>query len=251
MSVERWDRLTRTRLAEVLGEALVVVPLGATEQHGPHLATGTDTLLVETVAERAAALAAQRCARPLVLAPTLPYGASDHHLPFGATLSLRQDTLGAVLSDLLRSLRDAGAERALLLNGHGGNRAACAMAAADAAREHGLTVVAASYWALAAARAAAYEAPAVAEGFVPGHAGWFETSLVLAVDGALVQDPPRRPEGTPPQASVAGAVLQAPDGWTRIDGYTDDPSQADADAGARALEALAAAVADALVEAAR
>jgi creatinine amidohydrolase len=250
MSVERWGRLTRTRLGELLPDALVVVPLGATEQHGPHLATGTDALMAQTLAERAAERAAPRCGRPIVLAPTLPYGASDHHLPFGATLSLRQDTLVAVLRDLLRSLHDAGAQRVVVLNGHGGNRAACALVAGDAAREHGLTVLGASYWEIADARDVAYGPPPVAAGFVPGHAGWFETSLALALDPRLVHDAPSRPQGTPPLQSIAGATVDAPDSWTRIDGYTDDPSQADADAGARLLEALTAAVADALVEAA-
>jgi creatinine amidohydrolase len=250
MRVQRWDRLTRTHLAALLPDALVVVPLGATEQHGPHLATGTDAFMAQTLAERAAAQAARRCVRPIVVAPTLPYGASDHHLPFGATLSLRQDTLVAVLRDLLRSLRYAGAQRVLVLNGHGGNRAACALVAGDAAREHGLTVVAASYWEIADAHDVAYDPPPVAAGLVPGHAGWFETSLALALDGSLVQDAPSRPEGAPPLGSIAGAAVDAPDSWTRIDGYTDDPSQADADAGTRLLEALTASVADAIVEAA-
>ena len=82
-----WDALTRDEISAVAADALLVLPVGTTEQHGPHLATGTDAALVEAVAEKAAALAA----RPdvVLLAPTLAFGASDHHLPFGGTLSLR------------------------------------------------------------------------------------------------------------------------------------------------------------------
>ena len=63
-----------------------MLPVGSTEQHGPHLATGTDALLAAAIAERAAAAAARP--ETILLAPTLAYGASDHHLPFGGTLSL-------------------------------------------------------------------------------------------------------------------------------------------------------------------
>ncbi|MGA8117003.1 MAG: creatininase family protein, partial [Actinocatenispora sp.] len=66
MSVVRWDEATREELRGLLPEALVVLPVGATEQHGPHLATGTDALLAGTVAARAVSRAGADCARPLV-----------------------------------------------------------------------------------------------------------------------------------------------------------------------------------------
>ncbi|NUT55395.1 MAG: creatininase family protein, partial [Thermoleophilia bacterium] len=84
-TVRRWDELTREELAELAPSALLVLPVGTTEQHGPHLATGTDALIAGAVAERAAAAAARP--ETILLAPTLAYGASDHHLPFGGTLS--------------------------------------------------------------------------------------------------------------------------------------------------------------------
>ncbi|WP_344219141.1 creatininase family protein, partial [Kribbella sancticallisti] len=125
MTVVRWHESNRERLAELLPEALVLLPVGATEQHGPHLATGTDWFLAQSITERAAFDAAQRSARPLVITPPVAFGASDHHLPFGGTLSLTAETMQAVLIDLARSAAASGAQRLVLVNGHGGNSGAC------------------------------------------------------------------------------------------------------------------------------
>ena len=76
----RLIEMTRSEAIKAAPESLLIIPLGATEQHGPHLPVGTDTLLVETIAERA--LLALRDSFPAVLAPTLPVGSSAHHVPF-------------------------------------------------------------------------------------------------------------------------------------------------------------------------
>ena len=94
---------------------LLVVPLGSTEQHGPHLPVSTDTDLAVALA---VGLAAQRA--DVVVAPALPYGASGEHAGFPGTLSLGQEALELVLVELVRSA-DLTAARVLLLNGHGGN----------------------------------------------------------------------------------------------------------------------------------
>jgi creatinine amidohydrolase len=235
MSAVRWDACTREELGRLLPGAVVVLPVGATEQHGPHLATGMDAAAAEAVA----AAAAERAERPadVVVAPTLAFGASDHHLPFGATLSLGAATLTAVLADLLRSAAVCGARRVLLLNGHGGNGAVCAQAVADAAREHGIVAAAADYWALAPTAGTAWG------GHYPGHAGAFETSLMLALNPERVRGDALRPSpGTVPPA-VPGLTLGDPALWSRIDGFTDDPRDADAAAGAAAFDALADAAA--------
>src|SRR5260370_6605644 len=96
---------------------LVLAPLAACEQHSQHLPTFTDTLLVTGVAEGVEALLPQQ----VLLLPTLWFGASAHHLRFGATLSAEVDTHVAMLRDLLAPLLEDGYRRLLLLNGHGGN----------------------------------------------------------------------------------------------------------------------------------
>jgi creatinine amidohydrolase len=94
----------------------LVIPLGATEQHGPHLPTDTDTVIASALADRLLA------ARPddVVLAPAIPYGSSGEHAGFRGTLSIGQDALQLLLIELIRdATRDN--DRVLILNAHGGN----------------------------------------------------------------------------------------------------------------------------------
>ncbi len=94
---------------------LIVIPVGATEQHGPHLPLCTDSMNIQTVAEEAAHI------ERVFVAPTLVYGVSDNHMAFAGTISLRPRTLIDLLLDVARSLHSHGFRRLLLLNGHGGN----------------------------------------------------------------------------------------------------------------------------------
>jgi creatinine amidohydrolase len=227
-TVHDWNRLTREEIAALAPEALTVVPVGTTEQHGPHLATGTDALIASSVA-RLAAEAAERPAEVL-LAPTLAYGASDHHLPFGGTLSLGVDTFERVLADLLASAAAAGCGRVFLVNGHGGNAAPCASAVAEAARKHGIVA--------ATALIADVVEPGSVEGPVRGHAGSFETSLVLQLDPALAHLDRAAPSpGGPARSRARGLVAAEPGRWRELDGYTDRPDEATPARGRAALDA--------------
>lgn len=233
-TVRRWDALTRDEISALAPDALVVIPVGTTEQHGPHLATGTDALIAATVAERAAAVASRPAT--ILLAPTLAYGASDHHLPFGGTLSLRTSTFQFVLRDLLASVASAGAKRVFVLNGHGGNKAACAIAVDEAAREHGL--LAATALASDLVEAAAIDGP------VSGHAGSFETSLVLALDPDRVRVDLAAPSpGGRARTRPRGLVVGEPGRWQELGGWTDSPDEASAERGGQALAACVAATA--------
>ncbi|MBH0774726.1 mycofactocin biosynthesis peptidyl-dipeptidase MftE [Nocardia bovistercoris] len=96
-------------------DVILAVPLGATEQHGPHLPLSTDTEIAVALCEGLAAR------RPGVLvAPPLPYGSSGEHAGFPATLSIGQAALELVLIELCRSATDTF-DRVLLVSGHGGN----------------------------------------------------------------------------------------------------------------------------------
>lgn len=103
---------------EVDAACLLVIPLGSTEQHGPHLPLSTDT---DIAVRLATGLGSRRT--DVLVAPALPYGASGEHAGFPGTLSLGQAALEVVLVELVRSA-DLTARRVLLLNGHGGNVAA-------------------------------------------------------------------------------------------------------------------------------
>ncbi|MCF3965423.1 creatininase family protein, partial [Streptomyces fuscigenes] len=190
---------------------ITLLPIGSQEQHAAHLPLGTDTLLVGAVVDRALAILAEEeraGAEPcdVLRLPALPYGHSPHHL-FAAALSLSAPTLAAVLEDLLGSLVTSGCRRIMIVNGHGGNDEIMRLAVKRFAlrpEADGVTLAACSYWSLAVrdeegagpgADAAASDSGAGAAGaasgaaasdsaerpeVTPGHAGWFETSLMLA-----------------------------------------------------------------------
>ncbi|GAB3419939.1 creatininase family protein [Flindersiella endophytica] len=244
MTTLRWQELDRETLRELLPEALVVLPIGATEQHGPHLATGTDALLAGTVAERAIARMADS-PRPLILAPTIPVGASDHHLPFSGTLSLRVETLLDLLLDLARSVAACGGQRMVIVNGHGGNRGVCSAAAAAASTRHDIAVAYLDYWSLIRGTDAAAD-----DVNVPGHAGEFETSLVMAVDPALVKDRTER-DIVPAQPAVDSVEIAVQSAWTVIQGFTDDPARATAVQGQAWLDHLSVELSTRLVQLAK
>jgi creatinine amidohydrolase len=224
--VRRWDELTRVELRELLPDALVVLPVGSTEQHGPHLAAGTDAVIVTEIARRAAEAAASP--ETIVLAPTLAYGASDHHLQFGATLSLRIETFAQVLGDLLASAASAGCRRVFVLNGHGGNTAASVNATAEAARKHRLLCATAIYSDLVE--------PGSVDVLLPGHAGQAETSLMLAIAPGSVRLEQAGPSPGAPRNLGRGVVVGDPGRWAAIDGFTDRPDEASPELGAVLLE---------------
>jgi creatinine amidohydrolase len=225
-----WRESTRGGLRDVLPSSVVVVPIGAIEQHGPYLPVWTDSLIVSTVVSRAAG---DDC----VVAPTVSFGASDHHLPFGGTLSLSVETMLAVLLDLARSVALGGGRRLALVNGHGGNRGVCHAAAAAASTRYDLSVAYLDYWSV--------WQPAVDAPPWPGHAGRFETALVRAIRPDLVGDIPLR-ASVPDLPDDPGWDVHTEQLWHDIDGYTDDPSLATEQDGRQWLDALVAGLASRL-----
>jgi creatinine amidohydrolase len=230
--------LTRVRLAEVAPAAVLVLPFGAVEQHGPHLPFGTDFLVVDTVARRAAEHAGREAA--VVLAPTLPYGSSDHHLDVGGALSFSMEAFERGARDLLASAAVSGFRCVFVVNGHGGNDQLLRVAAQAAGGGARLAVGGGSYWTLAFAE---LERILPQPSLIPGHAGRFETSLALALGL-------RGKTAAPARAgwAVEGAKHAEPASWQAIDGYTDDPSEGSAEEGAACLEAIVAAVGTCIVD---
>jgi creatinine amidohydrolase len=242
MAVSRLAELTREQLA-TRTQAVLVIPLGSTEQHGPHLPMGTDTLLAGEVAEAATVEAGARV--DLVLAPSLAYGVSGHHV-FAGAASVRPATYQQMVSEILGSLAESGFSRFFLLNGHGGNHDSLNVVAKSAALDIGVSVALCSYW---NTLAGTQPDPHTFE--LPGHAGMFETSLVLALRPELVDDARRPDSAVEPPAAWArpphpALEVQLPGEWPRVDGYSDASSAADARLGSdlfsRASREVAAAI---------
>jgi creatinine amidohydrolase len=97
------------------GSRLVLVPIGSTEQHGPNGLLGTDWICAEAIAARAAEHVSA------LVAPTINVGMALHHMAFPGTISLRPETLMAVIRDVVESLYRHGFRAVMLVNGHGGN----------------------------------------------------------------------------------------------------------------------------------
>lgn len=243
----RLEELTREEVRELAADATVLVPVAATEQHGPHLPLQTDSLIGEAVAFRAATAAAAHV--PIVVAPLLPYGYSAHHL-FACAMSLTSATFLSVVNDLADSLAVSGFRRLFFLTSHGGNTECVRLLAKDVVTRHDVAVAGCAYWEVAesAARGAGVEEL----GFFPGHAGGFETSVMLALapDRVRLDRLPREDPSPLPFARrvvAPGLMLQKAGEWPRIGGYSDAPIHATAEAGHRLLGAIAGAVSQAIV----
>lgn len=243
-----WTESTRGELHDILPLSMVLFPTGATEQHGPHLATGHDAIMIDAIARRAAERASDDC--NIVLAPTLPFGASHHHLPFGGTLSLSTDAYYRVVRDLVESMVIAGARMIYLLNGHGGNHELNQLVTRDVATakdssEH-VHLAAASYWDIA--REAIEAEPRLPDMTLPGHAGQFETATMLATDPTLVREvSERRTDDPSRKAAISGTRVETSGRWEQFDGYTDFPERASAEDGTLLLGMVVDSVAEALV----
>lgn len=239
-----FDELTRVRLRELSADALVVWPVGATEQHGPHLPTGTDAMHAEWVA-REAAVRAAALGVTVVVAPTLRIGSSQHHLPFGGTMSLPTETYYRTIRAGVESLVTDGFSRVFVVNGHGGNHELIQVVVRDLALDlPDVHLAAGSWWAMAWDELVAAGAAEI--GRFPGHAGRFETSLVLAMRPELVVHPlPHRDDpGTTDTRRFGGDWRPEHSGsWQAIDGYGDSPDLASAELGHRWLDVASDAVA--------
>ena len=121
---------------QLTSRSILVQPLGAIEQHGPHLPLSTDSVIATAVAE--AAVGAVGDELDVWLLPTLEYTKSNEHAWSAGTVWLSATTLLAVLDDLGRCIATTPAERLVFLNGHGGNSALLNVANRELRLAHGL-----------------------------------------------------------------------------------------------------------------
>jgi creatinine amidohydrolase len=203
---------------------VLVVPVGATEQHGPHLPLGSDTDIAQALADRLAARVPE-----VVVAPALPYGSSGEHQAFPGTLSIGQSAIELLLLELGRSATETF-PRVVFVSSHGGN----AQPVARAVR----LLQAEGHDARAWSPAACWRGDA--------HAGRTETSVMLALHPERVELETAAPGDTRPLREVIGELRAGGVAAVSPNGVLGDPTGASAAEGARLLAAavdeLAAAV---------
>jgi creatinine amidohydrolase len=196
-----WNRLSAAALRTLATQdAIVLLPVASTEQHGPHLATGVDDLLCSEVCRRTAVALAPSC--PVVVAPTVWCGLADHHVAFGGTFTLSLATYYALLRDLCGSILKAGFRRIVIVNGHGGNIQALGTFVGELTRELAAPIAATTYF---------MEGHAAVAGILEDqdgvmHACEAETSMMMAAHPDLV-DPGRLGEAHGPNFNIMGSLV--------------------------------------------
>jgi creatinine amidohydrolase len=217
---------------------IAVLPIAAVEQHGPHLPLGVDAFVAEAYLARARE--ALPAALPVTFLPMLTIGTSDEHRFFPGTLTLSAETVIRLLTEVAESVARAGVRKLVIVNSHGGNVPAIAIAARELRVRLGLLVVACSWSRF---------------GYPPGlfteeerthgvHAGDIETSIMLAHRPDAVRT---EQVGNFPSAALAmeqefkwlGAERPSGFGWAVQDlhasGAVGDASAASGPKGAAAL----------------
>lgn len=208
-------------------QTLVVLPIAAVEQHGPHMPTGTDFILCSGVTDALEA----RLPESILLTPTLWLGASSHHLRFGATLNTDLETYVATLSDLAESLLDDGFLRLLFVNGHGGNVDPLRVALREIQPNYPEALLAGgSYW--HAADEFIRDSLEGEHKYV-GHACEFETSMVLHLRPDLVDQDNLNDAGELVPSEIQGIFVSRDMRQRTAQGYTGRPDLASPEKGAK------------------
>ena len=241
------------------GTRLALLPVGSTEQHGPHAPLGTDTLTAAAVAEAGADRHERETGERPVVAPAIPVGVAEEHRAFDGTMWVSPDTFRAYVRETAESLASHGFDRLVLVNGHGGNVDALREVAARLTRDGDADAVPFTWFDHVEGAVGETEEDRDGEGseeaddaVIPpmGHGGGRETALLRAVRPDLVRED-----------RVAAAREGASDGWGRWvagvnvaydteefaeNGVVGDPTEGDAETGERLLAAAAAALAELL-----
>jgi creatinine amidohydrolase len=160
---------------------IAVLPLAATEQHGPHLPLGTDVMIAEAYLARVRELLPS--ASPARFLPVQPVGISTEHLAFPGTLTLAPETALKLWSEIGDSVARAGVRKLVLVTSHGGNSAAMTLVAQELRARHGMLVVSTG-WSRFGAPAGLFSDDELRHGV---HGGAVETSIMLASQPDLVR----------------------------------------------------------------
>ena len=239
----RWEDMTSPEIGALdRNRTVVILPIGSVEQHGNHMPVGTDTMLAQAVSLAAAEVDAE-----IAVMPPPWYGFSAHHMRFPGSVTLKAETLMAVVDDIVASVVGHGFRRILIVNGHGGNGGIIDVLGSTLGHKHyGIARIAAlTYFALA--RDAIANLRKSQSGGM-GHACEFETSMIQHLHPELVKldraeviypDPGSRYLTTD---LLRGSAIRTYHDFGDLSptGTLGDPSLASAEAGAAFFRAVVA-----------
>lgn len=195
-----WGDYTTVEMEELLArEPVVLIPVGAYEQHGPHLAMNTDAVIADAVCRGIV----ERSETPCVTLPPVWVGISEHHMRFAGSLTLRHTTMSALLFDIFESLHRSGINKALAINSHGGNMIPLNEALTRAGSTFSGTWALVTYWNLIGKDI--WDIRQSEYGGI-SHAGEMETALQLYLNDRNV-----RTDRIPPANNVKGGRFWSPE----------------------------------------
>lgn len=228
---------------------VAILPIGSTEQHGPHLPTGTDHIIAWEIAKRVAEKTGS------IVLPIIPIGFSEDHWPKAGTLSFSADTLRMVIRDIAKSLSRNGIKHVVVLSGHAGHlmQLSAVCYELNVNGELGDTLV----HNFSPYNVLPMEALSkVMDSDVVMHAEELETSLILYIRPDLVDMneavkdiPPFMPRGLTPAAYIEGIRILTTSRFLGRDlkyGVCGDPTPATKEKGEKILEILVTAISDAI-----
>lgn len=230
------DRSLRDFSARDMSRVIVVLPVAAVEQHGPHLPLGVDAMIMKGCLARVIPILPQDI--EAIFLPIQPIGVSLEHRDFAGTLTLSPETASRLLGDIAEGVFRTGARKIVLINSHGGNSALISQAALDWRSRFEALAVTCS-WSRFGYPDGLFDPEEIRHGI---HGGDIETSLMLAfrpdlVDMAQAQNFAPRSQGFEREFRWLRADRPAGFGWMAQDlsppGAMGDASRAKAEKGAR------------------
>ncbi len=249
---------SKWRFSGMMARTIAVLPVAATEQHGPHLPLSVDTVLVNAVVTAALAFLPDEV--PALFLPTQSIGLSTEHAHFPGTLTLKNETILRLWIDVAESVAATGIKKLVLFNAHGGNVSVMDMVARDLRARLDLLVYSVSWFNLPLLNAQGQDVNAL---FSPQehrfgiHAGDMETSMMLALDPVHVSMEHARhftsvAQERSKQFDILGNGKSAKLGWQIQDynpaGAVGDAAAATVDKGRAVLDAAGRSLARLLAE---
>jgi creatinine amidohydrolase len=162
------------------GVGCLLIPVGSCEQHGPNIGLGADAAQADAYAR----LVAERMHPRVIVAPTINYGLSEHHMHFAGSITLTAQTFINLCVEVARGVARHGVHHVLFLNGHGGNNAALSVVCEMLHAEHGLQAAHTTVGTLGALE----QASKLFQGRDVGHACEFEVSSAMYLCPDLVRE---------------------------------------------------------------